>query len=86
MREIYSSWLSRETIIDTSTVIVQQMIIGCEYGMEILNDLQSNIATVSVKKKFAMRAGETDEAITVDSTPFMNLAHTFGTAQTSGKP
>lgn len=77
VHEIDSSWLSRETRIDTESVIVQQMIIGCEYGMEIFNDLQGNIAAVSVKKKFAMRAGETDDAITVDSTPFMNLAHTL---------
>lgn len=38
---------------------------GQEYGMDVINDLNGNFASVSVKVKYAMRSGETDCAITV---------------------
>ena len=48
-------------------VIIQEKIIGQEYGLDIINDLNGNYVNTCVKKKYAMRSGETDCAITVDN-------------------
>ena len=48
-------------------ILIQQMIKGKEYGLDIINDFDGNNVAVSVKEKLAMRAGETDKAITVDN-------------------
>ena len=41
-------------------VIVQKKIEGQEYGLDVINDLNRNYQTTIVKRKIAMRAGETD--------------------------
>lgn len=48
-------------------ILIQEKIEGPEYGLDIINDLSGENRAVSVKKKLAMRAGETDKAITVDN-------------------
>jgi carbamoyl-phosphate synthase large subunit len=48
------------------SVVIQEFIIGNEYGLDVFNDLEGrNLATV-VKRKLAMRSGETDVAEVVD--------------------
>lgn len=61
----------KKTILATASVgdeyiMIQEKLTGKEYGLDIMNDLQGNNVGVSVKQKLAMRAGETDKAITVD--------------------
>jgi carbamoyl-phosphate synthase large subunit len=61
----------KKTILATASVgeeyiMIQQMIQGKEYGLDVMNDLQGNCVAVSVKEKLAMRTGETDKAVTVD--------------------
>ncbi|WP_298494023.1 ATP-grasp domain-containing protein [uncultured Algibacter sp.] len=46
-------------------IIIQEFIKGDEYGMDILNDLNGNFVDVFVRKKLAMRSGETDKALTI---------------------
>ncbi|MBR6147693.1 MAG: ATP-grasp domain-containing protein [Lachnospiraceae bacterium] len=46
-------------------VIYQEYIKGQEYAVDVINDLDGNYITCSVKKKIAMRAGETDCAMMV---------------------
>ena len=46
-------------------VLIQQMLQGQEYGLDVINDLEGNYRTTIVKKKIAMRSGETDCAMTV---------------------
>ena len=48
-----------------------------EYGVDILNDLNGNFLHFTVKKKIAMRAGDTDRAIIVNPKRFKNLAKTI---------
>lgn len=73
--EIFRTYLKYESAIDSdSCIIIQQAIEGKEYGIEVLNDLQGNYVTTFAKEKIAMRAGETDIAITVDPSPFLNVA------------
>ena len=47
-------------------IMIQEKLTGKEYGLDVMNDLSGNNVGVSVKQKLAMRAGETDKAITVD--------------------
>ena len=74
-REIFNTYLKYESLADNdSCVIIQQLIDGDEYGIEILNDLKGDYVTTFAKKKLAMRSGETDVAITVDPSPFNQIA------------
>ena len=60
--------------------MIQQLIKGKEYGLDVMNDLQGNHVAVSVKQKLAMRAGETDKAITVDNVTIREIGATIGKA------
>jgi carbamoyl-phosphate synthase large subunit len=42
--------------------MLQQLIIGDEFGLDILNDLKGNLVAVCAKRKLSMRSGETDKA------------------------
>lgn len=66
-KEIQTSYLKYESAnnIDES-VIIQEKIIGQEYGLDVMNDLEGEYKNTSVKKKISMRSGETDCAITVE--------------------
>lgn len=48
-----------------NTLLIQEFIAGQEYGVDCINDLNGSHKVVVVKKKLAMRSGETDAAITV---------------------
>ena len=61
----------KKTILATASVgdeyiMIQEKLTGNEFGLDVMNDLDGNNVAVSVKQKLAMRAGETDKAITVD--------------------
>ena len=74
-REIFDTYLKYESASDIEkSVIIQQAIKGQEYGIEILNDLNSKYVTTFAKKKIAMRSGETDIAETVDAKEFKDIA------------
>lgn len=73
--EIFETYLKYESKEDIdNSIIIQKVIKGQEYGIEILNDLEGNFVTCIAKKKIAMRSGETDVAEIVDNTPFLELA------------
>lgn len=64
--QIKESYLKYESIrTPKNTVLIQEMLYGQEYGIDVINDLKGNYQTTIVKKKYAMRAGETDCAMTV---------------------
>ena len=74
----------KKTILATASVgdeyiMIQQMIQGKEYGLDVMNDLQGNCIAVSVKEKLAMRAGETDKAVTVDLPVVREMGRVIGT-------
>jgi len=52
---------------------VQERLNGQEHGLDIVNDLNGKYITTFVKHKLAMRSGETDVAITVDSPELIGL-------------
>ncbi|MBQ0087735.1 MAG: ATP-grasp domain-containing protein [Prevotellaceae bacterium] len=77
-KDIFSTYMGRESKKDIEAcIILQQYIEGKEYGVEVLNDLKSNYVATFAKQKLAMRAGETDIAVTVDVKPFESLAKTI---------
>ncbi len=73
----------KKTILATASVgedyiLIQENLTGQEYGLDVMNDLEGNYAGVSVKKKLAMRAGETDKAITVDLPELRDIGRKIG--------
>lgn len=72
--KIFDTYLKYESMQNASScILIQEKILGQEYGLDIFNDLQSNYVTTIAKKKLAMRAGETDIAEIVDSSSFVEL-------------
>lgn len=63
---------------DTEFLLIQEVIKGKEYGLDVVNDLQGNFRGVSVKEKLAMRSGETDKAQTVDNADIRHIGATIG--------
>lgn len=83
--EVYASLLKKikKTILATASqgdeyILIQEKIDGQEYGMDVMNDLKGVNRGVSVKKKLAMRAGETDKAQTVDNLEIRRIGKTLG--------
>lgn len=75
----------RETILSKASendldhaILIQEKIQGKEYGMDILNDFEGNYAGTFVREKLAMRAGETDKAVSVVDERFEKLGKIIG--------
>lgn len=73
-KEIARSYLNvlSEGKLDES-VVIQEFVSGHEYGLDIFNDLVGNFCCTFVKKKLAMRSGETDSAEVVENEHLMIL-------------
>lgn len=71
-RTINKSYLKYESAAEDEKIIYQEFLQGQEYGADIINDLDGNLQDVIVKKKLAMRAGETDISETVDEPAIKN--------------
>lgn len=73
----------KKTILATASVgeeyiLIQEKLTGNEYGLDVMNDLCGNNVGVSVKQKLAMRAGETDKAVTVDNPEIHQMGEMIG--------
>lgn len=62
------------------SLLFQEFIEGEEFGLDVVNDLNGKFVVCFVKRKFAMRAGETDIAETVDDPILENLGRHIGSA------
>ncbi|WP_281542960.1 ATP-grasp domain-containing protein [Maribacter aestuarii] len=56
------------------SILVQEKIIGEEYGIDILNDFDGNYYDSFVRQKLVMRSGETDKAVSVIDEKFSRIA------------
>ena len=67
-RTISKSYLKYESaaVPVDEQILYQECLKGQEYGADIINDLDGELQNVIVKRKIAMRAGETDIAEIVD--------------------
>ena len=75
----------KKTILATASVgdeyiMIQEKLTGSEFGLDIMNDLNGKNVGVSVKQKLAMRAGETDKAVTVDLPEVREMGRMIGEA------
>ena len=73
----------KKTILATASVgdeyiMIQEKLTGSEFGLDIMNDLNGRNVGVSVKQKLAMRAGETDKAVTVDLPEVREMGRKIG--------
>ena len=73
----------KKTILATASVgneyiLIQEKLTGQEFGLDVMNDLSGNNVGVSVKRKLAMRAGETDKAVTVDNPELRRIGALIG--------
>jgi carbamoyl-phosphate synthase large subunit len=59
-------------------VLIQERLHGQEYGLDVINDLDGRYVTTFVKRKLAMRAGETDRSVTVKHDRLERLGKTIG--------
>ena len=67
-RSIQKSYLRFESGADIDrAILIQDKIIGDEYGLDIFNDFKGENLTVTVKRKLAMRSGETDIAKVIEN-------------------
>ena len=75
----------KKTILATASVgdeyiMIQEKLTGSESGLDIMNDLDGKNIGVCVKQKLAMRAGETDKAVTVDLPDVREMGRKIGEA------
>lgn len=63
-----------------SSIIIQEVIEGPEYGVDLLYGKDEQFIGFTAKKKLAMRAGETDKAVTVDPAPFTSIVEKISRA------
>lgn len=75
----------KKTILATASVgdeyiMIQEKLTGNEFGLDVMNDLEGNNVGVSVKQKLAMRAGETDKAVTRDLPVVREMGRKIGEA------
>lgn len=64
MREIKESYLKFESeAAKKECVLIQELREGNEYGLDVISDLDGTYIKTIVRKKLAMRSGETDEAV-----------------------
>ncbi len=72
--EVSKSYLKYESASVEEKVIFQELLRGDEYGVDCINDLDGNFVNAIVKRKLAMRSGETDIAKTVNSPEIFDVA------------
>lgn len=66
--QVFSGHLKHESQSDVKQcVVIQNRAHGDEFGLDVFNDLEGNHIVSVPKRKLAMRSGETDSAMTVDS-------------------
>lgn len=74
MRNIEKTYLKYESAEDIEqSVLIQEKLLGQEYGLDVINNLDGNYVNTIAKMKYAMRSGETDCAVTVDKIELKKL-------------
>lgn len=62
------------------SLVVQDRVQGEEFGLDVVSDLDGKHAATLARRKIAMRAGETDRAVSVDAAQFETLGQLISTA------
>ena len=65
-KQIERSFLAQISATDSQrSILIQERLLGEEYGMDVINDLSGSYVCTFIKRKIRMRAGQTDQAVTV---------------------
>lgn len=73
-RDIFKTYLKYESNgHDNEMVLIQEMLDGQEHGLDVINNLKGEYQNTIIKRKEAMRAGETDCAETIENSSLKNL-------------
>lgn len=74
-KDIFNSYLKYESAFTPEEAIIyQEIMIGEEFGLDVLNDLNKNYIQTFAKQKVTMRSGETDLGLTVSNKDFQDSA------------
>lgn len=80
LRDIKNGYLIYESNDDIeNSVIIQEKIKAVEFGLDVINDLNGMYQTTIVKKKNAMRSGETDSATVINAPELKKLGEKLST-------
>ncbi len=77
-KAVAKSYLKYESSAVEEKVIFQEFLKGQEHGVDVINDLEGNFVNAIVKKKIAMRSGETDIAETISQYEIKTMAERLG--------
>ncbi|MFC4737326.1 ATP-grasp domain-containing protein [Bacillus daqingensis] len=78
--EVLQSPLGKEyNIPPEQAVVIQEVVDGEKYSVDVINDLHGNYLTTLVRKQLAMRAGDVDRCITVRDRKLELLGEKIGT-------
>lgn len=73
--KILETYLKYESNNDIdNSIIIQEKIQGQEYGLDIINDLNGEYVNTIIRKKYAMRSGETDCAEIVENNDITSIS------------
>lgn len=61
-----------------AALLIQERLRGSEFGLDVVNDFNGRHVATFAKRKLAMRAGETDRAITVDEPELLAIGERIG--------
>ncbi|MFK5968545.1 MAG: ATP-grasp domain-containing protein [Candidatus Marithrix sp.] len=74
-QDIFNSYMKYESsLTEKQPIIMQEKIIGKEFGIDVLNNLELEFVKCFVKQKVTMRAGETDIGLTVNADKFKKIS------------
>jgi carbamoyl-phosphate synthase large subunit len=77
---LHRSYLMAASADKERCLIAQEKVSGTEYGLDVVNDLEGRHVTTFVKRKLAMRGGETDKAVTVSHPALEAVGRRIGEA------
>ncbi len=76
----FSTYLRFESeLTSNNPVIIQEVLEGDEYGLDVVNNLKGEFQACIAKKKISMRAGETDIGLIVNPKRFESIAKLLST-------
>jgi carbamoyl-phosphate synthase large subunit len=76
---VLKSYIRYEAEQDDFHVLIQHKLIGDEYHLDVINDLNGNYQNTIVKRKIAMRAGETDCAQIIENEIICDIGRKLST-------
>ncbi len=78
LTQIEKSYLRHESDFSDDKIIFQECLTGQEFGADLINDLKGKYINAIIRKKIAMRSGETDIAEIVDNPNIKKILERLG--------